>query len=91
MPHDLLTVGGYAAWRVGGVLSIVAALWGLMAAVRALRGEEEAGRQELVLAGVVARRRAYLAVLGAIGAAGDPLAGHAARARRGTAARRWLR
>ena len=67
-PYDLLTVGGYSAWRVGGVLSIFAAMWGLLAAVRALRAEEDSGRQELVLAGVVSRRDAYLAVIAAIGA-----------------------
>jgi ABC-2 type transport system permease protein len=67
-PYDLLTVGGYSAWRVGGILSIFAAMWGLLAAVRALRAEEDAGREELVLAGVVSRRDAYLAALAAIGA-----------------------
>ena len=67
-PFDLLSVGGYTAWRVGGFLSIVAAVWGMLAAVRALRAEEDAGRQELVLAGVVSRRQAYLSVLGAIAA-----------------------
>ena len=36
-PHDLLTVGGYTAWRVGGTLAIFAAAFGLLAAVRALR------------------------------------------------------
>jgi ABC-2 type transport system permease protein len=65
-PHDLLSVGGYSAWRIGGFLSIVAAMWGLLAAVRALRVEEDAGREELVLAGVVSRRDAYLAALAAI-------------------------
>jgi ABC-2 type transport system permease protein len=65
-PYDLLTVGGYSAWRVGGILSIFAAMWGLLAAVRALRAEEDAGREELVLAGVVSRRDAYLAALAAI-------------------------
>lgn len=64
-PYDLLTVGGYTAWRVGGILSIFAAIWGLLAAVRALRGEEDAGRQELVLTGLVSRRGAYAAVLAA--------------------------
>jgi ABC-2 type transport system permease protein len=68
LPHDLLTVGGYAAWRVGGIASIFAGVWGLLAAVRATRAEEEAGRQELVLAGVVGRRSAYLASLAAIAA-----------------------
>ena len=33
-PHDIVTVGGYTAWRVGGVLAIAAALFGLLAAVR---------------------------------------------------------
>jgi ABC-2 type transport system permease protein len=67
-PHDLLTVGGYVAWRVGGFGALLAAVWGLLAAVRALRAEEDAGRQELVLAGAVSRRSAFLAALGAIGA-----------------------
>jgi ABC-2 type transport system permease protein len=52
VPHDLLTVGGWAAWRLGA-LTIFASLWGMLAAIRALRAEEDAGRQELVLAGAV--------------------------------------
>lgn len=67
-PYDLLTVGGYSAWRVGGLLSIFAAMWGLLAAVRALRAEEDAGRQELILAGVVSRTHAFGAALAAVGA-----------------------
>jgi ABC-2 type transport system permease protein len=67
-PHDLLTVGGYSAWRVAGLMSIFAGMWGLLAAIRAMRGEEEAGRQELVLAGLVTRRLSYAAALAAIGA-----------------------
>jgi ABC-2 type transport system permease protein len=65
-PHDLVTVGGFAAWRVGGLLSIFAAMWGLLAAVRALRAEEDAGRLEIVLAGALTRRTAFLAALAAI-------------------------
>jgi ABC-2 type transport system permease protein len=68
--YNLLTVGGYSAWRVGGTLAIFAAIWGLLAAVRALRTEEDAGRTELVLAGLVGRRTAYLASIGAIAAGG---------------------
>jgi ABC-2 type transport system permease protein len=67
-PHDLLTIGGYTAWRVGGTLAIFAAVFGLLAAVRALRTEEDTGRMELVLAGIVGRRTAYLAALTAIAA-----------------------
>lgn len=64
-PHELLTTGGYVAWRVGGFMSIFAAVWGLLAAVRALRTEEDAGRWELILAGAVRRPQALLAVLAA--------------------------
>jgi ABC-2 type transport system permease protein len=65
-PHDLLTVGGYSAWRVGGTLAIFAGVFGLLAAVRALRTEEDTGRMELVLAGIVGRRTTYLAAIAAI-------------------------
>jgi ABC-2 type transport system permease protein len=68
-PHNVATVDGYTAWRVGGVLAIAAAVFGLLASVRALRGEEEAGRAELTLAGIVSRRTAYLSAMAAIGAA----------------------
>ena len=65
-PYDLRSVSGYTAWRVGGTLAIFAAVWGLLAAVRALRGEEDAGRAELILAGMVNRRTSLLSALVAI-------------------------
>jgi ABC-2 type transport system permease protein len=68
IPHNLLTVSGYSAWRVGGTLAIFAAVFGLLAAVRAFRTEEDTGRMELILSGFVGRRTAYLASLAAIGA-----------------------
>lgn len=67
-PHDLVTVSGYTAWRVGGVLAIAAAAFGMLAAAGALRGEEDAGRTELVIAGVVSRRTVYLSGMAATGA-----------------------
>jgi len=67
-PHDLIAVSGYTAWRVGGTLAIAAAIFGLLAAVRALRTEEDAGRTELVLAGVIGRRTAFASALAAIAA-----------------------
>ncbi len=67
-PHNLLTVGGYTAWRVGGTLAIFAAVFGLLAAVRALRTEEDTGRMELVLAGALGRGTAYLSSLAAFAA-----------------------
>jgi ABC-2 type transport system permease protein len=68
VPHDLLHAGGYSAWRTGGILSIFAAVWGLLAAVKAMRAEEDAGRQELVLVGALGRGAAFAASLAAIGA-----------------------
>jgi polyether ionophore transport system permease protein len=69
-PHDLLSVGGYTAWRVGGFAAVVASLWGAHAAVRALRGEEEAGRRELELAAALGRGRAFIAALAGVAACG---------------------
>ena len=67
-PYDVVTVGGYSAWRVGGTLVLVAAAFGVLAAVRAFRTEEDAGRTEIVLAGCVPRRTAYLSSMAAIAA-----------------------
>lgn len=66
-PHDLASVAGYAEFRLVGLLSVVLAGWGLFAAIRAFRGEEDAGRYELLLAGAVTRRGVVLAVLAALG------------------------
>ena len=66
-PYSPLTVSGYSAWRVGGTLAILAAVFGVLAAVRALRGEEDTGRMELVLAGGMGRRTTYLSAMAAIG------------------------
>lgn len=66
--YNLLTVGGYAEWRTGGTLAIFAAVFGLFASVRALRTEEDTGRAELVLSGVVGRMTAFGSSMAAIGA-----------------------
>jgi ABC-2 type transport system permease protein len=66
-PYDVVTIGGYSAWRVGGTLALAAAAFGLLAAVQALRAEEEAGRAEIVLSGVVGRRLAFTSSMVAIG------------------------
>ncbi|WP_189945562.1 polyketide antibiotic transporter [Streptomyces roseolus] len=48
--HD---AGGFAVWRTGTVLSVLLAVWGLLAATRITRGEEDAGRWDVLLAGRV--------------------------------------
>lgn len=65
VPHDLLTSGGYVSWRVGGTMAIFLSIWGLLAGVRA-RAEEDAGRQELVLAAPVSRRQSLAAFAAAV-------------------------
>jgi polyether ionophore transport system permease protein len=72
-PHDLLSVGGYVSWRVGGSLAVFAALWGLLGAIRAMRAEEDAGRVDLLLTGVIGRRNLFLAQLVAIGVGASAL------------------
>jgi ABC-2 type transport system permease protein len=49
--HRIETVAGFTAWRSLGVLTIVGAIWGLLTATKLLRGEEDAGRWEVLLAG----------------------------------------
>ncbi len=48
--YDLTTSGGFGVWRGGSFVVVVASLWGALAAVRVLRGEEELGRWDLLLA-----------------------------------------
>jgi polyether ionophore transport system permease protein len=62
------TIGGFVAWRVFGLLIIVGAIWGLLTATRLLRGEEDAGRWELLLSGMTTRRRATLQATGGLAA-----------------------
>lgn len=63
------TVAGFAAWRTMGLLPLVGGVWGLLVATRLLRGEEESGRWDTLLAGPLTRSRATLATLAGIGAA----------------------
>ena len=51
------TVAGYSAWRALGILSLLGAIWGLLTSTRLMRGDEESGRYELLLAGQTSRRR----------------------------------
>lgn len=64
-PRDLLTAAGYASWRVAGTLAIFAAIFGLLAAVRGLRAEEDSGRAEAVLALPLSRGSMLRAALSA--------------------------
>jgi ABC-2 type transport system permease protein len=67
MAHHLDTVAGYTAYHAIGVLGLIGAVWGLLAATRLLRGEEDAGRWEILLAGRATRRRAAAGALAGLG------------------------
>jgi ABC-2 type transport system permease protein len=67
--REIDTVTGFLAWRTLGLLPLVAGVWGLLAATRLLRGEEDSGRWETLLSGPVSRARATLASLAAVAAA----------------------
>lgn len=63
------TAGGYMAAHAVGVFGIIiGAVWGLLAGTRLLRGEEDAGRWELLLAGPTTRRRAAAGAVAGLGA-----------------------
>ena len=63
--RDLATIEGFVAWRMFGLMMILGAIWGFLTATRLLRGEEDAGRWELLLSGRTSRRHA--AVQGIVG------------------------
>lgn len=69
-PVALDDAGGFTVWRVGTVLAVLIGTWAALVAVRILRGEEDAGRWDLLLAGratMAAAVRGHLVVL--VGAA----------------------
>ena len=84
-PVGLDNAGGFTVWRMGTVLAVLVGTWAALAATRVTRGEEEAGRWDLLLAGrlrLTALVRIHLGVLlvmtaspGAATAAGMLLAG----------------
>lgn len=65
-PAALDDPGGFTVWRLGTVLAVLVGVWGALLATRVTRGEEEAGRWDLLLAGrlrVAVLVRAHLGVL----------------------------
>jgi ABC-2 type transport system permease protein len=65
-PVALETAGGFTVWRTGTVLTVLVASWALLTATRLTRAEEETGRWDLLLAGLLPMTtvlRHHLAVL----------------------------
>ena len=65
---QLQTVAGFTVFKVTMLLIIIGAIWGLMTSTRLLRGDEDAGRWELLLGGPTTHGRAVGQVLAGLGA-----------------------
>ena len=48
-PVGLDTAGGFTVWRVGTVIAVLLGAWAILATTRITRGEEDAGRWDLLL------------------------------------------
>lgn len=67
--RSLETMAGFTEWRVVLSLALVGGIWGMFATTRVLRGEEDSGRAEVLLAGPVTRTGAVAATLTGLAAA----------------------
>ena len=66
--RSLETIPGWVAWRSVGIVVILGSVWGLLAGTRWLRGEEESGRWDVLVAGPTTRHRATASAVVAMGA-----------------------
>jgi ABC-2 type transport system permease protein len=64
---ELGTVEGFLLWRWGGVVVLMAAVWGSHSALKLRRGAEDAGHLELLRAGAISPRGLAAAALTAVG------------------------
>lgn len=67
--NDIATVGGYTVYKNFAFLTTIGAVWALLLGTRLLRGEEDAGRWQLVLTGATRPARATAATLAGLGLA----------------------
>ena len=63
---QLQTVAGFTVFKISMTLMIMGALWGFLTSTRLLRGEEDSGRWELLLAGPTTRGGATAEALGGL-------------------------
>ena len=65
---QLQTVAGFTVFKVSMTLMIIGAVWGLLTSTRLLRGDEDAGRWEILVSGQTTRGRGVAQVLAGLGA-----------------------
>jgi len=68
-PRNADTVAGFTAWRVLLVGAVMGAIWAMLTSTSRLRGDEDDGRWELLLAAPLTKRAATLQVLLGLGGA----------------------
>ncbi|MST34319.1 hypothetical protein GHK86_16520 [Acidimicrobiaceae bacterium USS-CC1] len=66
LPTALTTIGGFAVWRVELFVMLLGAVWMTLATTRVVRGDEESGRLDLVLANPLSLTRSTGASLTAL-------------------------
>jgi ABC-2 type transport system permease protein len=64
--HELQLVAGFTVFKSFMTIMVLGAVWGLLTSTRLLRGEEDAGRWELMLTGRFTRRRATAQAMAAL-------------------------
>ncbi|MEJ5867089.1 hypothetical protein WDV85_04955 [Pseudokineococcus sp. 5B2Z-1] len=69
-PVALDDPGGFTVWRVGSFLQVLVALWAALVATRLTRGEEEAGRWDLLRGGLLRAPSLVVRVLAVVAAGG---------------------
>ncbi len=57
------TIEGFTMWRAGGPLFPAIVIWGMLAATRLARTDEDRGHDELLLGGVLSRRALFVSAL----------------------------
>ncbi|MGA3150014.1 MAG: ABC transporter permease subunit [Candidatus Saccharimonadales bacterium] len=67
LPHKLDTVLGFTAWNTLIVMAVIGGIWAYLLATKTFRGEEEAGRYEILLSGQTTGRRAATNTLVGLG------------------------
>ena len=68
-PRHAETVAGFTMWRLLVAITIIGSIWGLLTSTGLMRGEEEAGRWEILMAGQTTKGwAAAQALLGLAGA-----------------------
>lgn len=68
-PVHAETLAGFTSWRVTVVIALIGAIWALLTSTAMLRGDEDNGRWELLLAGPVTKMRAAAEAMLAFGGA----------------------